>query len=96
MGYNRVTLEVDYRELMCLLQDGTSTRSTIGGLCFNITEIDRSFVEFSVVWIGRLANSVAHHCACMVTALERSFFWLDDIPDWLSGLAAIDCTSISD
>jgi hypothetical protein len=28
----------------------------------------------------------------MVSATERSFFWLDYFPEWLMGLAAADCT----
>jgi hypothetical protein len=46
--------------------------------------------------VRRDANSVAHCCACMVSATERSFFWLDCILDWLLGLAAADCTPIID
>jgi hypothetical protein len=95
-GYDKVILEVDCCSLMALLNGDEATRSSIGGMCFDITKLGRSFVDFRVVWVHRDANSVAHCCACMVSATERSFFWLDYIPDWLSGLAADDCTPIID
>ncbi|KAF8686219.1 hypothetical protein HU200_043600 [Digitaria exilis] len=53
----------------------------------------RSMVCFRVDWVCREANSVAHRCAKMVTATERSQFWLDYIPEWLSGIAASDLYS---
>ena len=62
--------------------------------CFDITELGRNFAES--IAACRDANSVAHCCACMVSATERSFFWLDYIPDWLLGLAAVDCTPVID
>ena len=70
-------------------------RSVIGGLCFDITEFGRNFEDFRVVWVRREANSVAHRCARMVSALERSQFWIDHVPEWLLGLAADDCNPVS-
>ena len=79
-----------------MLEDRSGTRSSIGGLCFDITELGRSFVDFRVEWVCRDANSVAHGCASMVSATERSHFWLDYIPDWLLGVAVANCTPIID
>lgn len=45
-GYDKVILEVDYCSLMVLLNGDEATRSSIGGLCFDITELGRSFVDF--------------------------------------------------
>jgi hypothetical protein len=91
-GYDKVILEVDCSGLKTLLDGDDGMRSVIGGLCFDITELCRSFVDFHVAWVRREANSVAHCCACMVSATKCSFFWLDYILDWLSGLATADCT----
>ena len=95
-GYDKVILEVDCSGLKTLLDGDDGMRSAIGGLCLGITGLGRSFVDFRVAWVRREANSVAHCCACMVSATERSFFWLDYIPDWLLGLAAVDCTPVID
>ena len=95
-GYDKVILEVDCSGLKTLLDGDDGMRSAIGGLCLGITGLGRSFVDFRVAWVRREANSVAHCCACMVSAIERSFFWLDYIPDWLSRLAAADCTPVID
>jgi hypothetical protein len=46
IGYDCVILEVDCQGLKTLLEDPSSMRSSIGGLCFDITELDRSFVNF--------------------------------------------------
>ena len=79
-----------------LLGDPSSRRSVIGGLCFDITELGKEFEEFRVEWVCRGANSVAHLCATRVSALERSFFWVDSVPEWLLEHAAKDCTPVSD
>lgn len=94
IGLNRVILEVDSQELVNMLKNLTSFRSSIGGLCFDISELGRSFSEFDVKWVRREANMVAHVCAATVSALERSFFWIDFVPDWLVSLAAADCTPV--
>jgi hypothetical protein len=93
MGYDRVILETDCKNLKSLLEDRSGVRSVIGGICFDITELVKNFSDFQVVWVGREANSVAHYCACIVTATERSCFWRDEIPEWLTELAATDCNS---
>lgn len=93
-GYDRVVLEVDCRGLQTLLEDRSSVRSVIGGICFDIIELGRSFVDFKVQWVCREANLVADCCASMVSATERSLFWLDYVPDWLLGLATADYTRV--
>jgi hypothetical protein len=71
-------------------------RSSIGGICFDISELGRSFVEFKITWVSRDANSVAHCCARLVSATKRVLFWLDYIPEWLVELTANDCTPVID
>lgn len=48
-GYDKVVLEVDCSGLKMLLSSDDATRSSIGGLCFDITELSRSFSSFRVV-----------------------------------------------
>jgi hypothetical protein len=60
--YDRI---VDCCGLKSLLEDRTGMRSSIGVLCLDITELDRSFVDFRVEWVCRDANSVAHCYASM-------------------------------
>lgn len=96
MGYEKVILEVDCSNLKALLAGAEGMRSSVGGICFDITELGRNFIEFKIVWVRREANSVAHCCATMVSHTERALFWLDFIPEWLVALAAIDCNPVSD
>lgn len=80
---------------MNLLKQPTSVRSSVGGLCFDISELGRSFRDFEIKWVSRDANQVAHTCATMVSPIARSFFWIESVPDWLATLAAVDCTPVS-
>lgn len=57
-GYDRVILEVDCRGLKTLLDDRSCLRSLIGGICSDIIELGRSFIEFRVEWVGREACSL--------------------------------------
>jgi hypothetical protein len=82
------------RGLKTLLDDRACMRSSVGGIYSDITELGRSFIEFRVEWVHRDATSVAYYCARMVTATERSQFCFDYFPDWLSGLAAANCTPV--
>jgi ribonuclease HI len=93
LGLQRVILELDCQGPMKLIRDPAAMRSSIGGLCFDISELGKSFIDFRVEWVRREANSVAHVCARRVSATERCFFWIDWVPDWLSDLAAGDCNS---
>jgi hypothetical protein len=45
-GYDRVILELDCRGLKSVIEDDAGLRSYIGGLCFDITELGRSFIDF--------------------------------------------------
>lgn len=92
LGLERVILEVDCQGLTKFLQSTDPAASSVGGLCFDIIELGKSFVDFRISWTNREANSVAHFCASTVSAIDRSFFWIDCIPDWLVNLAATDCT----
>jgi hypothetical protein len=96
MGCGKVILETDCSTLKSLLVNSEGMRSSIGGICFDISELGRSFAEFKIAWVSRDANSVTHCCARLVSATERALFWLDYIPEWLVGLAADNCTPVID
>jgi hypothetical protein len=73
-GFERIVLEVDCSALKMVLKSADGMRSPIGGLCFDITELCRSFDMFRVNWVSRDANSVAHSSAIMGSASELSQF----------------------
>jgi len=60
-GYDKVILEVDCSALKSMVDNREGMRSSIGGICFDITELGRSFCEFKIAWVCRDANSLAHH-----------------------------------
>lgn len=88
LGVDRLILEVDCQGLAKMLMDPASIRSSIRGLWYDITELGKNFSDFSINWVRREANSVAHVCASMVSATERSFF---SFSDWLDHLVSADC-----
>ncbi|TVU27153.1 hypothetical protein EJB05_29736, partial [Eragrostis curvula] len=83
-GYHKVILEVDNRSLAISLRAVVPDILTISGLCREIQELGRSFVEFEVSLVGREPNSAAHCCAKMATASSRVCSCVDYTPDWLS------------
>ena len=94
-GFEKTILEVDCSALKTVLESVDGVRSLIGGLCFDITALGRSFDAFKVCWVSRDANSVAHSCASLGSVSEQAQFWFDYIPEWLLGLAAADCNPVS-
>ncbi|RLM87720.1 hypothetical protein C2845_PM04G12950 [Panicum miliaceum] len=73
-GVDKAVLEVDCSELTKVLESSDGVRTSIGGLCFDITELSRSFSEFKLYWVRRDANSVACDCACVGSDTECSQF----------------------
>jgi hypothetical protein len=94
VGCDNVILEVDSSELKMLLDSDSYLSSAVGGICSDIRGLSNAFSGFKIAWIGREANGLAHECAKLVSEVDRSFFWLDDFPDWLLGLASKDCTPV--
>jgi hypothetical protein len=73
-GFGQAVLEVDCSELKTMLESSDSIRLSISGLYFDIIEIGRSFSDFKIAWMRRVANSVVHSCACMRSDTECSQF----------------------
>ena len=48
-GYDKVILEVDYSGVKTILEASEGMRSSIGGICFDITELGKSFVDFTIL-----------------------------------------------
>jgi len=94
-GFQKAVLEVDCSELKKVLESSDGVRSSLGGLYSDITELSRCFNAFTVNWVRRGANSVAHSCACVGFDTGCTQYWLDYIPVWLVGLAAADCNLVS-
>jgi ribonuclease HI len=91
VGCDRVILETDSSVLHSMLSDRSYIHSAIGGVCRDIKDLSAGFVEFKIAWVRREANTLAHSCAKKVNSVFRSMFWLDEIPEWLKGLASADC-----
>jgi hypothetical protein len=53
LGASRCVLETDCKGLSFLLASPAADRSHIGGICFDIAELGKNFIDFSVVWVSR-------------------------------------------
>lgn len=69
-GHRKVILEVDLTTLAKDLRSATEDRSPISGLQHETLELIRSFCGFSISFVQREANSVAHSCARMVSLVK--------------------------
>jgi hypothetical protein len=49
-GLGRIILEVDCNALKMVLESVDGLRSLIGGFCFNITKVGRSFDSLELIW----------------------------------------------
>ncbi|TVU26789.1 hypothetical protein EJB05_29353, partial [Eragrostis curvula] len=94
LGYDKVILEVDNSSLATSIRTDAPNLSTISGLCQEIKELGRSFVDFNVSLVGREANSAAHCCGKMPTSSNRVCSCVGYTPDWLHGVVTNDCNSV--
>jgi ribonuclease HI len=90
-GYERVQLEMDNALLVNLLRSDAGERSSIAGLCHEISVLSREFVLFRVSFVNREGNEAANFCAKQTSASNRELSWADAFPLNLLGIAEADC-----
>ncbi|KAK3124603.1 hypothetical protein QOZ80_7BG0589100 [Eleusine coracana subsp. coracana] len=95
-GSTKVVLELDNLSLVRSLNDLGADRLEVSGLFYEILELGRAFSEFSVVFVRRGANTVAHLCAKTASSTNPLLKWTTDLP--LAVLEAVvkDCTPVPD
>ena len=75
MNVSRVQVETDSQELVKLWELGALQRSCISPIIREIRDLCASFLDFSLVYINRVCNSVAHTLAKQVSEGNRTGEW---------------------
>lgn len=70
LGAARLCVETDCQELVALWKGRGTGRSVIAPIIMEIVELSLSFQAFSLVYIGRLCNKIAHELAKHVCGRE--------------------------
>jgi ribonuclease HI len=93
MNFRRVQVETDSQELVKLWEMGELQRSCISPIIGEIRELSVSFVDFSLVYVNRACNSVAHTLAKKVSDGNRVGEW-QLAPTCIANLLTEDCNHV--
>ena len=83
-------METDSQELVKLWEIGGLQRSSISPIIRDIREISASFLDFSLVYVNRACNHVAHTLAKQVSDGNRTGEW-QLAPSGIANLLTEDC-----
>lgn len=77
LGLSKVAVETDCLQFVQLWMKRESQRSIIAGLLTEIQEVCRASQEFSISYISRSCNKIAHVLAKQVSSSHRTATWLE-------------------
>ena len=91
LGVTRLSLETDCQEFVHLWASRGTQRSEVAGLLAEITEVNHSFLTFSLNFVSRDSNRVAHELAKQVSSACVTGEWLSEPPVCVERLLLSDC-----
>lgn len=94
-GIAKLCLETDCLELVGVWKEVDAQRSPISFILQEIKSMCRGFDEFTLCYVPRLCNRVAHMCARQVSREQTRVVWLSNPPVALQNLINIDCNPSS-
>ena len=71
LGYTRIYVESDAKEMVCMCNSECSERSAVVDVCHEIMELLGGFTCCGLVYVQREANVAAHRCAKRATEERR-------------------------
>ncbi|KAI4299857.1 hypothetical protein L6164_033279 [Bauhinia variegata] len=83
-GYNHISVEGDYLEVMSHLQRRRQIRLSLGAITNDILEIVSFFSICNFKWIPRLKNHMAHTLAKYDRRVDTLACWMDTPPMCIS------------
>jgi ribonuclease HI len=89
-GTSKIILESDCQVLVSLWENHARQRSEIQPILLHMEELNRSFEDFSLCFVNRICNRLAHECAGLVSRENLVEEWLI-IPPCLRATADADC-----
>ena len=94
-GVRKLLVETDCQVLVELWENRTTQRSEIDPVLFQMTELNWSFEYFSLCFVSRTCNILAHECARLVSRENPVGEWLIT-PPGLRDLVVSDCNAAHD
>jgi hypothetical protein len=95
MGLQHVIIESDAQTVVQLWKNQGGGRSEIAGILHEIDDTSKVFQSFTVRYIGREANQLAHLCAARASSVRRRCLWINYTPLFLASCLQTDCNSPS-
>ena len=93
MNFRRVQVETDSQELVKLWEMGELQRSCISPIIREIRVLSTSFADFSLMYVNRIDNRVAHTLAKQVSDGNRTGEW-QLAPTCIANLLTEDCNHV--
>jgi hypothetical protein len=90
-GYQEVMFETDCQELVRCWEARDRERTVIAPLLAEIHSLSLLFQSFSLVFLGREGNQVAHVCAKLASAKNVTRDWVGLCPEFLVDSVSADC-----
>jgi ribonuclease HI len=90
IGARKIAAETDCAEVVHLWNALNTQRSAVSSILGDIKDLSRSFDEFSLLYLNRSSNRVAHECAKRVSKEHRVEKW-HVAPPALVNLLVEDC-----
>jgi hypothetical protein len=90
LNFRRAQIETDSQEMVKLWEMGELQRSCISPIIREIRGLSASFLDFSLVYVNRACNSVAHTLAKQVSESNQVGEW-QLAPSCVATLLTEDC-----
>ncbi|XVF26612.1 hypothetical protein REPUB_Repub14bG0033400 [Reevesia pubescens] len=94
MGFQNIILEGDALHIVQLLNQNTTILSDVGNLVNEGRIRMRQFKEIKVQHVRMEANFAADGVANHVLATMENCYWVEEWPDFLNDVIAIDCKPV--
>ena len=90
-GLRDVVVETDAQQPVNLWKSSTYERSEVAAVLLDERELTGNFQSFSLNFVPREANELAHLCAKQCSSVRRRCFWVNYIPTFLDACIKKDC-----
>jgi hypothetical protein len=91
MGYRRICVENDAKNMVTIFNSEDSERPTIATIYHEIKEPMGGFTSCVLCFVRREANEAAHRCAKQAIEDWRKCIWIDYIPTFLTDCIQTHC-----
>ena len=84
-------IETDAQQLVNLWSSSTYERSEVAAILLEVRELTGNLSSFSLNFVPREANLLAHLCAKQCSSVRRRCLWINYIPTFHDACIKKDC-----